>query len=63
MSVLHAKVMDLSEDSFFSLMGEDGDVRDDLKLTENCNPNTPEAVRELLKSAEEANERVMVGCC
>ena len=58
--VLAIKVMDLSEDGFFSLMGEDGEVRDDLKLTENCNPNTPEAVRELLKAVEDSNERLMV---
>ena len=60
--VLPVKVMDLSEDGFFSLMGEDGEVRDDLKLTENCNPSTAEAVREMLKAAEDANERLMVGC-
>lgn len=60
--VLAMKVMDLSEDGFFSLMGEDGEVRDDLKLTENCNPCTAEAVRDMLKAAEEANERLMVGC-
>jgi len=59
--LLCIKVMDLSEDGFFSMMGEDGEVRDDLKLTENCTPNTPEAVRDMLKNAEEANERVMVG--
>ena len=61
MLVLCIKVMDLSEDGFFSMMGEDGEVRDDLKLTDICNPNTPEAIRDLLKNAEEANERVMVG--
>jgi len=44
------------------MMGEDGEVRDDLKLTENCNPNTPEAVRDMLKAAEESSERLMV-CC
>ena len=59
--VLPLKVMDLSEDGFFSLMGEDGEVRDDLKLTDNCNPCTAEAVRDMLKTAEEANERLMVG--
>lgn len=53
------EVMDLSEDGFFSMMGEDGEVRDDLKLTENCNPNTPEAVRDMLKAAEESSERLM----
>jgi len=54
------QVMDLSEDGFFSLMGEDGEVRDDLKLTEICTPNTTEAVRDMLKAAEESNERLMV---
>jgi len=52
--------MDLSEDNFFSLMGEDGEVRDDLKLTDNCIPNTAEAVREMMKAAENSNERLMV---
>jgi len=52
--------MDLTEDGFFSLINEDGDVREDLKLTEYCNPNTPEAVRDMLKAAEEANERILV---
>ena len=60
MPVWCAKVMDLTEDGFFSLMNEDGDIREDLKLTENCNPNTPEAVREMMKAAEEANERILV---
>jgi len=53
--------MDLTEDGFFSLINEDGDVREDLKLTEQCNPSTAEAVRDMLKAAEEANERLMVG--
>ena len=53
-------MIDLSEDGFFSLMSEDGDMRDDLKLTENCTPNTPEAVRELITAAEGAGERVLV---
>ena len=60
-AVLCCKVMDLSEDNFFSLMGEDGEVRDDLKLTDNCVPNTPEAVRDMMKAAENSNERLMVG--
>jgi len=54
--------MDLSEDGFFSLVGEEGEVRDDLKLTDVCNPSTQEEVRKMIKDAEEANERLMVGC-
>jgi len=42
------------------MMSEDGETRDDLKITEYCTPSTPEAVRELLKSAEAAGERLMV---
>lgn len=42
-------------------MGEDGDTRDDLKLTDNCAPNTPDAVRDLLSAAEASGERVVVG--
>ncbi|ESO03394.1 hypothetical protein HELRODRAFT_173689 [Helobdella robusta] len=53
------EVIDLSEDGFFSLMGEDGDMRDDLKITENCSPNTPEAIRELIATAEASGERVL----
>jgi len=58
--MLAMKVMDLSSDGFFSLMGEDGEVRDDLKLTDNCIPNTAEAVRDMLKAVEDSNERLMV---
>jgi translation initiation factor 5A len=53
------ELLDLSEDLYFSLMGEDGTTRDDLKLTENCTPSTAEAIRELLKSAEGSGERVI----
>lgn len=54
-------MIDFSEDGFFTLMGEDGDTRDDLKLTDNCAPNTPDAVRDLLSGAEASGERVVVG--
>jgi len=53
-------VVDLSEDNFFSLIGDDCGTRDDLKLTENCTPTSAEAVRELLKTAEANGERVVV---
>jgi len=53
------EVLDLSDDGFFSMMTEEGETRQDLKLTENCTPNTPEAVRELIIAAEAAGERVM----
>jgi len=53
-------VVDLSEDNFFSLIGDDCGTRDDLKLTENCNPSSAEAVRELLKTAEANGERIVV---
>lgn len=54
-------MIDLSEDGFFSLMSEDGDTRDDLKITENCSPNTPDAIREMITAAEASGERVVVG--
>lgn len=54
------QVIDLSEDGFFTLMSEDGDTRDDLKLTESCSPNAPDAVRELLSAVEASGERVVV---
>jgi translation initiation factor 5A len=53
------EVIDLSEDGFFSMMSEEGETRDDLRLTENCQPNTPDAIKELLKAAEAAGERVV----
>jgi translation initiation factor 5A len=53
------EVIDLSEDGYFSLMAEDGEMRDDLRLGEFCEPKTPEAIRELLKAAEAAGERVV----
>ena len=53
-------MVDMSEDNFFSLIGDDFVTRDDLKLTDNCNPNTAEAVRELLKTAEANGERLVV---
>jgi len=53
-------VVDLSEDNFFSLIGDDCATRDDLKLTENCSPNSAEAVRDLLKTAEANGERILV---
>jgi len=54
------QVVDLSEDNFFSLIGDDCATRDDLKLTDNCNPNSAEAVRDLLTAAEANGERVLV---
>ena len=42
------------------MMSEEGETRDDLKITENCTPSTHDAVRDLLKSAESNGERVMV---
>ena len=41
-------------------MSEDGDTRDDLKLSDNCTPNTAEAIREMIASAEASGERVIV---
>jgi translation initiation factor 5A len=53
------EVVDITDDGFFSLMSEDGDMRDDLKLTENCTHTTPEQVRELISQAEANGERVI----
>lgn len=53
------EVIDLSEDGFFTLMSEDGDTRDDLKLTESCSPSAPDAVRELLSAVEASGERIV----
>jgi len=53
------EVLDISEDGFFSLMSEDGVTRDDLKLTDNCTPNSADAIRELLANAEAAGERLI----
>jgi translation initiation factor 5A len=53
------EVIDITDDGFFSLMNEDGDMRDDLKLTENCSVSTPAQVRELVAQAEGTGERVV----
>ena len=50
----------MSEDNFFSLIGDDFGTRDDLKLTDNCTPSSAEAVHELLKTAEANGDRVVV---
>ena len=52
--------MDVTDDGYLSLMSDDGNTRDDLKLTENCSHTTVEAVRELLASAEKNGDRVLV---
>lgn len=53
------EVVDMSEDNFFSLIGDDCGTRDDLKLTDNCNLTSAEAVRDLLRTAEANGERVV----
>jgi len=57
---LSLQVIDLSEDNFFSMLTEDGSTRDDLKITDNCTPTDPTAIRELISSAEGSGERVIV---
>lgn len=42
-------------------MSDEGDMRQDLKITDNCNPSSAAAVRDLLAAAEADGERVMVG--
>ena len=37
-------MVDLTSDGYFSLMTDEGDIRDDLKLTEFCNPSTASEV-------------------
>ena len=54
------QVLDLSHDNYFSMLSDDGNTRDDLKLTENCTPNTPEAIHDLLKQAEADGGRLVV---
>lgn len=53
------EVLDLSEDGFFSLLGEEGETRDDLKITDNCSPNTHDAIRDLLRAAGASDERLV----
>lgn len=53
------EVIDISDDGFFSLMNEDGDMRQDLKLTELCTHTTPESVRELIAQCDPTSERVV----
>jgi len=42
------------------MMTEDGDMRHDLKLGENCTVSTPAAVHDLIAQAEGGGERVVV---
>jgi len=53
------EVVDITDDGYFSLMNDDGDMRDDLKLTEHCSHSTPAAVKELITQAEATGERVV----
>jgi len=53
------ELIDLSEDGYFSLMSDEGEMRQDLKITDNCSPSSADAVRELLASAEASGERVL----
>jgi translation initiation factor 5A len=53
------EVVDITDDGFLSMMNEDGDMRDDLKLTDLCNVPTVAAVRELVAQAEGSGERVV----
>lgn len=53
------ELIDLSEDGYFSLMSDEGEMRQDLKITDNCSPSSADAVRELLVAAEAAGERVL----
>jgi len=54
------EVIDLSEDGYFSLMSDDGEMRQDLKVTDNCNPASPDVIRDLLTAAQASDgERLM----
>ena len=54
------QVFDLSEDGYFSLLTEEGDTRQDLKVTENCSPGDHQAIRDLIAAADASGERVIV---
>jgi len=49
----------VTDDGYFSLMSEDCDMRDDLKLGENCSHSTVESIKELIAQATTTNERVI----
>jgi len=53
------EVVDITDDGYFSLMSEDCDMRDDLKLTELCSHGTTESVKELMTQANSTGERVI----
>lgn len=60
---LSLQVIDLSEDGYFSMMNDEGEMRQDLKVTDNCNPSSIDAIRDLLAATQAADgERVLVGC-
>jgi translation initiation factor 5A len=53
------EVFDLSEDGYFSLLTEEGDTRQDLKVTEHCSPGDHQAIRDLIAAADASGERVI----
>jgi len=53
------EVVDITDDGYFSLMSDDSEMRDDLKITENCSHSTAEQIRELIAQAEASGERVV----
>lgn len=53
------EVVDMTDDGFFSLMNDEGEMRDDLKITENCSHSTVASIRELIGSVDPASERVL----
>lgn len=53
------EVVDITDDGYLSLMSEDCDMRDDLKLTELCTHTTVDSVKDLISQASSTAERVI----
>jgi len=45
-------VIDINEDGFCTLMSDDGQTREDLAITDGCNPPTKEAARAMMEKLE-----------
>lgn len=45
-------MIDINEDGFCTLMGDDGTTREDLTITENCTPPTAAAAKAMLEKLD-----------
>jgi len=51
-SRIEYSVIDINDEGFLTLMGDDGQTREDLTITENCNPPTKEAAKAMMEKLD-----------